>query len=203
MVLACAVSIASTYGCSAIGLSGLGTSEAYVPVGAPLAVDVFSARGFLGGSEYERYVIKDNFLWRECGSISQAKASASSEELEGDELLGEDPSLKVNQRRVEKLSPEQMTRLKQLAARLLKAKEKTEKRSPLPGGYFSLSDPGLFELGVKLGKADARIVTSVDAVADKNSPELAETYELFASLRGVGPTICNARTFFGIGRKTF
>src|SRR5690348_3195856 len=62
-----------------------------------LKVDLFSARGFLGGSEYERYYLSGKVLWRECGSISPsakaARAKSGGEKIEGDEVLSKDPQL--------------------------------------------------------------------------------------------------------------
>jgi hypothetical protein len=71
---------------------------------------------------------------------------------------------------------------------------------PPPGSFFSLGDPGLFEVRITLGAQQRSIVTSVDAVSDQNNPTLGKTHQLFAALRGVGPLICDAQTFFGIAR---
>ncbi|MCB0323058.1 MAG: hypothetical protein KDD69_05770 [Bdellovibrionales bacterium] len=172
----------------------------------PLEVDVFSARGFLGGSEYERYVLNDDVMWRECGSIAKRSPDGSGgaadipEDLEGNDVLPADPNLAIEQRRVEPVNEAQQSLLKELALAVLETAEHTDRREPPPGSFFSLSDPGLFELNIRLGERSSRILTSVDAVADRQSPSLAKAHDLFATLRGIGPTICDAPTFFGITR---
>ena len=169
--------------------------------GVPLTLDVFSARGFLGGSDYERYYVTDSLVWRECGNIARAPEKTARGHLEGDEVLQEDPSLEIRQRRVENLSRAQQAMLKEKASALITSLDSNDVETPPPGSFFSLSDPGLFELSVKLGTRKKRVITSVDAVADKTSLQMQQAHELFALLRGVGPTICESPTFFGISRR--
>ena len=71
-----------------------------------------------------------------------------------------------------------------------------------PGSVFSLGSPGLFEMLVAIGEKKERVISSVDAVADKKSKTLEKAHELFAMLRGVGPEMCGARTFYGIERRS-
>lgn len=166
-----------------------------------LSIDVFSARGFLGGSEYERYYLKDDLLWRECGSISKKAPTQTPQALRGDTVFKSDPNLTIEQRRIERVSGEKEKELKLTAARLVKDLKEDSQSIPPPGPFFSLTEPGVFEIQISLGEDQTRIITSVDAVADKDSDTLSRTHELFATVRGVGPTICESPTFFGIARQ--
>ena len=183
---------------------GVAVADSSAASSAPLKIDVFSARGFLGGSEYERYYLTEKLLWRECGSVlSAARDTSERQPLEGDEVLSKDPQLKIQQRRVEKLTASQIGSLKEKALRLLESIDPNKKRlEPPPGSVFSLSSPGVFEMFVEIGGRRQRIISSVDAVADKQSDTLEKAHELFSLLRGVGPEICGAQTFYGITRRS-
>ena len=168
--------------------SDFGAEE--VDTSAPVKIDIFSARGFLGGSEYERYYLTGNILWRECGTISNAhKQTALHTELEGDQVFRPDPQLTIQERRVERLSKEERKKILQTAASVLKASAERSIPEPPPGSVFSLADPGMFELLLAVDKEKKRIITSVDAVADRHSPTLDKAHELFATLRGIGPCV--------------
>lgn len=170
---------------------------------AELEIDLFSAKGFLGGSEYERYHVKDNVVWRECGQVDTSKRH-SAPPLEGDEVLRSDPNLVVRERRVERLDPGWENELLERAARFIADMEASQRKPPLPGSVFSLTEPGMFELAVALHGKKQRLITSVDALSDdetmSDSIALRAAHRLFEALRGVGPVICEAETFFGIGR---
>lgn len=190
-------------GCSSLaGATGSAPSAA---AGAPrgeLALDLFAARGFLGGSDYERYHISGDVLWRECGKVQPNKRAASQKSpTEGDSIFREDPQLEITQRRIEHLSAEQLGALKLKSQELLTSIAATSPATPPPGSVFSLAAPGLLELSVTLGKNKERVVTSVDAVSEQETESLSGVYRLFAALRGIGPEICSARTFFGIGKS--
>ena len=168
---------------------------------APLVIELFVARSFLGGTEYERYMLAGGVLWRECGAIAGKAVGQALEKLDGDELLPRDASLQLKERRAEAVSTAQQLKLKIRAVELFKVAALSESETPLPGSFASLSDPGLFQLKVALGKEKQGVITSVDAVADKDSAVLQRVYELTAALRDIGPAICGAKTFYGIGRK--
>ena len=166
-----------------------------------LQLDVFAARGFLGGSDYERYVLKQDVLWRECGNVVATGAQQQRDRVEGDAVFADDPSLDMVQRRVEEVSSAQRRKIALVAQRLIEEiKQREQRRPPSPGSVFSLSSPGLFELQIAVGTESQRIVTSVDAVADKDGRVLETAHELFAGLRGIGPAICHSQTFFGVAR---
>lgn len=169
---------------------------------APLQIDVFSGRAFLGGSDYERYYLYDDILWRECGNVTAApKGNVPPRPLAGDTVFPKDPSLSLLERRVDKLSTEQLLRLKVKAAELFKTKVlTTDEKEALPGSVFSLSEPGTLELNIAFGSSRLNLLTSVDAVADKETPVLEKANKLFAVLRGIGPLICKSETFYGIPR---
>jgi hypothetical protein len=102
---------------------------------------------------------------------------------------------------VEKISAEEEASLKMLASVLDDVLAKGAKRPPLPGSYYSLAEPGLLELQVLLDEDKLRLVTSVDAIADGDSAVEKSARALLERLRGIGPVICKAETFFGIGRS--
>jgi hypothetical protein len=177
-------------------------AENSVQSSGPLKVDVFSARGFLGGSEYERYYLTGKLLWRECGSISPA-AKKTAAHIEGDTVLSNDPQLHIQERRVEKLTTDQVRTLRSEIQDVLSSITPDDKQStPPPGSVFSLADPGLFEMMLAVGEQKERIISSVDAVADNKSAVLEKVHQLFAKLRGIGPEICGAKTFYGIERQS-
>ena len=43
------------------------TTTPGTPSQTGVELDLFTAKAFLGGSDYERYHLKDDVLWRECG----------------------------------------------------------------------------------------------------------------------------------------
>ena len=169
----------------------------------PIQIDVFSARAFLGGSDYERYYLTGNVLWRECGHVSATEQppAGAQKELEGDRVFPNDPSLTIVQRRVEKLTPEQLVRLKVKSAELFKMHALSDVKEPLPGSMFSLSEPGMVEIRITFGPTKFNLLTSVDGVADKDTPVLEHANILLAYLRGLGPVVCESETFSGIPRN--
>jgi hypothetical protein len=168
---------------------------------APLQIDVFSGRGFLGGSDYERYYLADDLVWRECGNVTTTPmGNIPPKPLAGDTVFPADPSLSILERRVDKITSEQQLKLKVKAAELFKIKVLSDVKEPLPGSVFSLSEPGTLEINIVFGSSKFNLLTSVDAVADKETPVLEKANKLFSALRGIGPVICKSETFFGIPR---
>lgn len=189
-----------------------------VPHAGPLHLDLFSARGFLGGSDYERYVVDGDILWRECGNVIPAgkrRTAVPGAPLQGDQVLTPDPQLNTVERRMEALSADDLQNLRNAAARVLEVAARESgapasgdrprtltlsDRLPAPGSIFSLVSPGVFELSLSLGRDSGRFVTAVDPVAEREDEALTELHSLFSTVRGIGPVICNAATFFGVGR---
>lgn len=167
-----------------------------------VVVDIFSAKTFLTGSDYERFSLIDGeMLWRECGTVETEKSPRTSfSNMDGDNIFPYDPTLQIEQRRVEALTSAQKEHFKNISAELLRLIEQNEKTVPPPGSIFSLREPGLFELAVSAQGQSQRVVTSVDALSNQQSPLLNHTRELYSLLRGVGPVMCEAKTFYGIGR---
>jgi hypothetical protein len=171
-------------------------------VNPTLSIDVFSARGFLGGSEYEQYKMSEGLLWRECGAVRSKPGAASQGSQPGDQIFSPDPSLNPAERRVEDVQKsEQVTLEDSVNALLAEVNAAPGRKNPLPGGIFSLAEPGLFEMAVEVNGKKTRIVSSVDAVSEEENDTLVKAKELFSKLRAIGPVICNARTFFGIHRQ--
>ncbi len=177
-----------------------------------IEIDLFSARGFLGGSDYERYHLKDDVVWRECGQVAKVRRERKSRErIEGDEVFSEDQSLVLEQRRAELLSAPEQVEIRRATRGLLNLTSSDKPSLPQPGSVTSLAGPGLLELNVSLEESPSvpgetkpkrMFVTSVDAVADHESEVLQSMHALVAAIRGVGPVICESPTFFSIPRKT-
>ncbi len=189
-------------GCSQMGMRGSFGG----PASKDLTIDLFAARGFLGGSDYERYVVTEDVLWRECGQIQSSKQAAAKQSkdqpaLDGDKVFKRDPNLQIQERRVEVLSSSQRGKLDSLAAEFIQALDSAAGKQPPPGSVFSLSEPGLFELAVRRDETKERLVTSVDAVSDGSAQSLSEAKELYSAIRGIGPMICGSNSFYGVYRK--
>lgn len=196
------LALASAAGCSQFGARGSFGG----PASKSLTIDLFAARGFLGGSDYERYVLTEDVLWRECGQIQSSKQAAAKRskdqpDMDGDKVFKRDPNLQIQERRVEVLSTSQRARLDELAAAFLQAAASAGSKQPAPGSVFSLSEPGLFELAVRRDDSKTRVVTSVDAVSDGSAESMAEAKDLYSAIRGIGPVICSSKSFFGVYRS--
>jgi len=153
-------------------------------------LDIFAARGFLGGSDYEHYTLKDGLLWRECGSLPLKKGVTESGAAT--------KTLQVRQKRLESLTAaDQAPIIEALGVVKLDLDKAAIKALPPPQSVKSMSDGGLFEL--KSGALE--LATTVDAVGDEKTKEAGKLRKLFERVRAVGPVICEAQTFFGIGRK--
>lgn len=176
---------------SASGSPSASGSSATVP---KFAADLFVARGFLGGADYERYALKDTVLWRECGGVVSGKKS-SAPTLEGDEALKRDPNLDLAERRVETLKEAERENLIGLARAVLKERSTS---LPQPGSVQAITGPGVFELSLTVDGTEERILTSVDAVSNSETRQLKAVKRFFSTLRSQGPTVCKAKTFFGM-----
>ena len=200
-VTAVAVAVTAA-GCAELGMRGSFGG----PASKSLTIDLCAARGFLGGSDYERYVLTEDVLWRECGQIQSSKQAAAKRAkdqpaLDGDTILKKDPNLQIQERRVEVLSSTQRGKVDMLSAELLQILSESKGKQPPPGSVFSLSEPGLFELSVRRDEKKERLVTSVDAVSEGAGKSLAEAKSLYEAVRGIGPEICGSKSFFGVYRK--
>jgi hypothetical protein len=166
-----------------------------------IEINVFAARGFLGGSDYERYHFADDVMWRECGGLSSpTKKDETKSSIDGDDFLLPDPNLEIEERRVEYLTDKQAVHLRKLAKAFSQAIGKSKKKLPLPGSVYSLAKPGLFEIEVSYNGQKSRLLTSVDAVSSASKSPLTHAQTLFETLRGLGPVFCEAKTFYGIDR---
>lgn len=187
--------------CSTTGHKRELTADEQRLVKTPLTFDLFSARGFLGGSDYERYALSDGVLWRECGNVEKKGAALARPAVEGDTVLSNNPGLILQERRLELLSDEQALALRKMAEALIERRAATQNALPAPGSVHSLSGPGLFELKLNFGGNKQHIVTSVDVIAEESTGVFRAANEFFATIRGVGPVMCNAPTFYGISRN--
>lgn len=173
------------------------------PIKEAVSIDLFAARGFLGGSEYERYHLNETTLWKECGGVISSGKSKKNKKLDGDKVFSSDPQLDLEQRRVDKLNDDQLISIQEKILKILDAQKRNNNPTlPPPGSVFSLAEPGVLELKISVGNSSKRFITSVDAVADSENDVLKEANGLFAYLRGIGKGICNSKTFFGIEKAT-
>lgn len=163
-----------------------------------MEVDVFLARGFLGGSDFERYHLQGDLLWRECGAVDSAgKHKVAKSDDEG---LARDPNLNIEERRVDTLTAEQRNTLQAAASRFVSQVQSSKVALPKPGSVFGLTSPGLAELKLEIGQQKTHVLTEVDALSNHTDGSAAAGYNFVATLRGIGPVICRAKSFFGIKR---
>lgn len=167
----------------------------------PLAIDIFVARNFLGGPDYERYQLRGNTLWSECGSIDvrSKKTGMTAKELPSRDVFPYDPNLVIKEKGQDDITNAKSIALKKEAAVLIQVLDEARERMPSPGTLASLSDSGIFQLSFEFAGEKKKLITSVDAVADGDSPVLKQVKKLFTALRPVGVKICGEKTFFGIG----
>lgn len=177
-------------------------NRASFPDDTSVELDVFMARGYVGGSEFERYHIDGDLLWRECGTIKRKKtASKGKKNAPGDNIFPYDPNLSLEDRTVESLQDEQLDILFSHISETLEERKKSAEVGPPPGSIFSFSEPGLIEVRIGVGDERASIITNVDATAESELPALKAVKGLVEYVRGVGAPMCNARTFFGLSRS--
>ncbi len=168
--------------------------------GQTLIAKVYLARGFIGGSEYERYYLQGDVLWRECGEVSKTPLKVRAP-LRGDSVFPPDVNHKIVERHVEALNWIQLRSVKSHVDKLLESTRKQgdfSRIGPPPGPIFKMSDPGTVEVSASFGFDTAKVLTSVDAVSDKNEPNLAQLQKMISTIRGIGPVMCDSRTFYGI-----
>ena len=111
-------------------------ADADIWVNVPLEVNLFAARHFSGGSDYERYDLAKDMLWRECGNIAPpVKNPPKPRELEGDQVFPNDPNLTLLERRVENIDERSMIASKRRAAAVIENVHQANTRLPLPGHF--------------------------------------------------------------------
>jgi len=168
----------------------------------PLAIDIFVARTFLGGPDFERYHLRGGTLWSECGSIDlrSKKTGMNAKELPSREVFPYDPNLVIKEKRQGDITQAESMTLKKEAEVLIQVLDEASERLPSPGTIASLSDSGIFELSFEIAGKKKKLITSVDDVADGNSPGLKQVKKLFTAVRPAGVKICREKTFFGMGQ---
>lgn len=184
--------------CCACALSGCFGSQPTPPQVHELAkadIDLFAARGFLGGSDYEHYTLKDAMLWRECGSLAPKPGSSTPDAVKNGPL-------KVQQKRLEALTADtQYPVIEALHALQTEATAEALAELPKPESVRSIRDGGVFEVQAELGGKHLSILTNMNTFDEPKTKLLQATKLFFERIRGRGPLICNAQTFFGVGRK--
>lgn len=183
----CTTSCATMFGDS-------GEEQRPVRVNSSLVVDIFAARGFLGGADYEQYKLSGGELWRECGHVPQPSTVKTG--ATGPTKAGLSPV----ERRIDSPTRPELSELLNAAEAVLTESATKRERLPTPGGISSLVDPGVVELRISLDGKQRTFITSVDAMSDGGSPVAKSLRALFERVRGVGPVICKAPTFFGVRR---
>ena len=171
------------------------------PIKEPLTLNLFAARAFLDATEYERYRLVDKYLIRECGAVESGPLAGviAPEPLDKEApFLPYDPSLKPHHRRVDLVPADIMKKVETLTRELSSTQTESNPTLPSPGALFSLDQPGILDLKIAHRNEQTEILTSVDAVADSKTAQLTRIRQLFATLRAVGPKICNDDSFFGV-----
>ena len=143
-------------------------------------VEIFAARGQLGGTLYEKYVLSGDSLWRECGSLAKK------------------PTVTINplETQADLVDPKTLKKLRNSLAKV----PASEKSNPLPppDSPFGIATAGAFEMTIAEGDNIRKFTTSVDAVSGAKSPQLKFMNRMFILLRSVGQPICGGGTFFGM-----
>ncbi len=178
--------------------SSLETKSNYVS-GNPLTIDIFAARGFLTGTNYERYYFDDNILWRECGDVTKEDNQKSDVLLPA---FAFHPNLKLENTGKELLNAEEFRKISNTAVNLFDVmSEENITNLPPPESLSSLSNAGVFEIRINYNGKERAFTTSLDGINEGKLGVQRMTRTLFTLIRGVGPVICGSQTFFGIERR--
>lgn len=150
------------------------------PLPPSTKIEIFGARGQLNAPLYEKYVLGDNSLWRECGTLTKS------------------PTIQINpvETQADIVDEKTLARIRTSLAKLLALKN--QPKLPPPDSPFGFSTAGAFEMTVTRGDSVQKFTTSVDAVAGASTVELQLMKKIFAGMRSVGQGICGGGTFFGI-----
>lgn len=173
---------------------------------APLApedlrIDIFLARGRMGGNDYERHVLVGSTLLQECGTLERP---TEDEILNEDPLLGLHTKVKKKEMRAVDISSEERLALRKSAGMLLRARKQLTNLPP-PGKILSLLTPGLVDVRLYSQGHNDRLITSVDKLTEDarrgSGPTLKATYKIVSQLRGLGKTLCGNEVFYGVGKE--
>ena len=153
-----------------------------------LELNLMMARGKLGGSNFERYNLKGNRLWSECGDLE--KKSSKPIFVPKEQL----PSEISNKQLVEIESKyEEITLVLTQRSDLLAG-------LPKPETPFSIIQDGVFEIKFTSPQEHPTILTSFTALKDGENALLKRIETLTSLIRkSSGRSPCGQRKFFGLG----
>ena len=156
----------------------------------------------MGKSEYERYRLDGDLLWRECGTIEKNAEDIPNEGRVAVSQVGK-VWLLTKEKDAQVVSNDRLNTLREKISGVLQQFRTVDDapKLPSPEAYDRFAGAGLFELKVVDGDSQTIVLTSLDAVAERTPKPLTSVHELFAQLRGTESTSCRARDFFGIGRS--
>ncbi|MBL7662890.1 hypothetical protein JNK13_09090 [bacterium] len=145
---------------------------------AQTEIEVFMARGYMGGSNYEKLHLKNGILWAECGEIDRKKVeTAPAEET------------------IVKLTASNSAEAATQTAALWGFKDSFQ-TFPQAGSAFSFTGPGILE--VKNLTANSSFKTSVDSVANEDFKASKPLLRLINILRREAKLNCTSKSFYGL-----
>ncbi len=182
-----ALSSILTFGLSSCGGSIDASPENLPTPLANIELDLMMAKAKLGGSDFERYNLKQTRLWSECGQLKKRLSKpvfVASEEVP----VVVEPKTLLKIESIYQNIEEIISERSELTASL-----------PKPENPFAFLDDGVFELKIAAPRETPVIVTSFAAVKDKENALLERIEELTILLRkATKRPPCGQRTFFGL-----
>lgn len=161
-------------------------------------VELFLVRGFLGGTDYERFSLKGDGMWYECGEVSDLPQT-EIQPMTADKYLPQNARLKASQREIAKLDDQRASAIAAQIKQLLAA-DFDGKLLP-PGSILGLAGAGLIELRIVSAESVKTITASVDEVSEGSGKELELLRTFIQYVRGSGGVLCGHETFYAIKRQ--
>ena len=163
-------------------------------------VDIFAARGFLGGSSYERYFLKNGELFRECGDLKEEPNPFPSTIAPG--IFATHTSIYPKDGSKVSLNSEDLIKLQDAISATIRSlsNDTSLAKLDMPQSPFRLAQGGVFELKIANNSKSYQIKTSLDQLTADNNKQLLSSLKLFTILRSFGLPMCNSQVFFGVGR---
>lgn len=162
-----------------------------------VVIELFLVRGFLGGTDYERFYLKDDAMWYECGEISDLP-KLEFQPITADKYLPQNARMEVSQRLVAKLNDQ---RLSEVASQVKQIQSiDFEGKLLPPGSILGLSGAGLVELRIKSADTVKTVTASIDELSEGSGIELEQLRSFIQYVRGSGEVLCGHETFYAIKR---
>ena len=157
--------------------------------------DLFMARGHAVGSDYERYVLKDDNLFFECGILPNPTLNAGQKKSE---ILEINPAV-IPTKTLHRVRTLTSSELSSLHAKIFSLHE-SNYSFPAKESPYSMSKSGLLEFSASSSLFNSKFQTNLSS-ARKASP-FKKAVVAFETIRGlVSNNPCNNTIFFGVERR--